>query len=202
MKVSAFALMSVFALAPVGCGSSQKPPAKSVAEAPPVEAKPVVKAPVPTAAEIAQIQLTLRRVHFALNSSKLLKPSQAALKEAAEKLSAYKDLQITVVGHADERGSDEYNEALALRRAEAVVSELAKLGIETDRLATDSRGKQQPLVSGSGARAWAANRRVEFRLGERAKLELQDGTLLDDQGRPLVVGREAGKPGRSVAAAE
>ena len=65
-------------------------------------------------------------------------------------------------GHADERGSIEYNLALGSRRAESVREFLTGLGISEDRLTTTSFGKERPLVNGSDPAAWAQNRRVEF----------------------------------------
>ena len=65
-------------------------------------------------------------------------------------------------GHADERGSIEYNLALGGRRAESVRDFLMGLGISADRLTTTSFGEERPLVDGSDAEAWAQNRRVEF----------------------------------------
>ena len=65
-------------------------------------------------------------------------------------------------GHADERGSIEYNLALGSRRAESVLEFLTGLGISEDRLTTTSFGKERPLVNRSDPEAWAQNRRVEF----------------------------------------
>ena len=65
-------------------------------------------------------------------------------------------------GHADERGSIEYNLALGSRRAESVREFLTGLGISEDRLTTTSFGKERPLVNRSDPAAWAQNRRVEF----------------------------------------
>ncbi|MDX2023349.1 MAG: OmpA family protein [Deltaproteobacteria bacterium] len=189
MKTLTFVGIATFAAA--ACSSTPKPAPQTVAAAPVV----VREAPKPqaSAAEIAQIQVTLRRVHFALNSAKLLPSAQTALKEAAEKLKTYSDLNITVVGHTDERGSEEYNQDLARRRAEAVVAQLAALGIDSQRLQVESRGKGEPLQTGSSARVWAVNRRVEFRFAsDKARLDVQDGVLVDDQGKPL--GVVAGTP--------
>lgn len=177
-------LIGLAGILAAACSSPPKP-APKMAEAPPRIVLEEPK-PQPTAAEIEQIQVALHRVHFSLNSAKLLPSSQAALEEAAEKCKAYSDLHITVAGHTDERGSTEHNQDLARRRAEAVVAELEKLGIEGKRLSVEAHGKDQPLVQGSSPRAWASNRRVEFSFSAaNAHLEVQEGTLVDDQGRPL-----------------
>ena len=65
-------------------------------------------------------------------------------------------------GHADERGSTEYNLALGSRRAESVRDFLSGFGISADRLMTTSFGEERPLVSSSDETSWAQNRRVEF----------------------------------------
>ena len=69
---------------------------------------------------------------------------------------------IRLEGHADERGSVEYNLALGSRRAESVRNFLTGLGIAEERLTTTSFGEERPLVNGSDEAAWAQNRRVEF----------------------------------------
>ena len=70
--------------------------------------------------------------------------------------------RLLLEGHADERGSIEYNLALGGRRAESVRDFLMGLGISADRLTTTSFGEERPLVNRSDAEAWAQNRRVEF----------------------------------------
>ncbi|HET7230660.1 MAG TPA: OmpA family protein, partial [Longimicrobium sp.] len=71
-------------------------------------------------------------------------------------------VRIRIEGHADQRGSTEYNLALGQRRAEAVRAYLVNLGIDGSRLATTSYGKERPLVEGDDEDAWARNRRAEF----------------------------------------
>ncbi len=68
-----------------------------------------------------------------------------------------------VEGHADERGSKEYNLALGQKRAEAVVKSLTLIGVKGEQLEAVSFGEEKPAVSGSGEEAWAKNRRVELR---------------------------------------
>ena len=70
--------------------------------------------------------------------------------------------RLLLEGHADERGSIEYNLVLGGRRAESVRDFLMGLGISADRLTTTSFGEERPLVNPSDAEAWAQNRRVEF----------------------------------------
>ena len=69
------------------------------------------------------------------------------------------NVTVVVEGHADERGTREYNLALGERRANAVREHLISLGVSADRIATISYGKERPAVLGSNAAAWAQNRR-------------------------------------------
>lgn len=77
-------------------------------------------------------------------------------------LQANPNLMIEIVGHCDERGSDEYNLALGNRRALAAKQYLASRGIADNRISTRSMGEEQPLDSASHEDAWARNRRDEF----------------------------------------
>ncbi len=77
-------------------------------------------------------------------------------------LNANPNLQIEIVGHCDERGSDEYNLALGNRRALAAKQYLVSRGIEAGRISTRSMGEEQPLNPGHDESAWAQNRRDEF----------------------------------------
>ena len=77
-------------------------------------------------------------------------------------LNANPSLQIEIVGHCDERGSDEYNLALGNRRALAAKQYLVSRGIEAGRVNTRSMGEEQPMNPGHDESAWAQNRRDEF----------------------------------------
>jgi len=74
-------------------------------------------------------------------------------------LQQYPSVNITLEGHADERGTREYNLALGARRAQAVKSFLVALGVDPRRISTLSYGKERPAALGSNAEAWAQNRR-------------------------------------------
>jgi peptidoglycan-associated lipoprotein len=71
---------------------------------------------------------------------------------------------VLIEGHCDERGTIEYNMALGERRAYAVRSYLAGLGVEESRFRTVSFGKERPKVAGQSEKSWFANRRCEFKL--------------------------------------
>jgi peptidoglycan-associated lipoprotein len=72
----------------------------------------------------------------------------------------HQNVALTIGGHADERGTREYNLALAARRANAVRDYLSVLGVSASRVKTVSYGKERPSVLGSSAEAWGQNRRA------------------------------------------
>ena len=84
----------------------------------------------------------------------------AALQAQAQYLSQYPSISITVEGHADERGTREYNLALGERRANAAKNYLVSLGIGAGRIQTVSHGKERPVALASNEQAWAQNRRA------------------------------------------
>ena len=99
------------------------------------------------------------RVFFEFDSSELTVDAQATLDAQAAWLMQYPDTNITVEGHADERGTREYNLALGDKRAFAVYSYLAQAGIDTNRMEYISWGKERPEVVGSDETAYSQNRR-------------------------------------------
>ena len=99
------------------------------------------------------------RVFFATNKSSLTTASRATLRKQATFLRKNKKLNVTIEGHADERGTREYNLALGERRANAVKDYLMTYGISGNRLSVISYGKERPVNSGSDPLAWSQNRR-------------------------------------------
>ncbi len=99
------------------------------------------------------------RVFFEFDSSELTVDAQATLDAQAAWLMQYPDTNITVEGHADERGTREYNLALGDKRAFSVYSYLAQSGIDTNRMEYVSWGKERPEVIGSDETAYSQNRR-------------------------------------------
>lgn len=100
------------------------------------------------------------RVFFDLDSSQLDSEAQQTLENQASWLKQYSNLNITVEGHCDERGTREYNIALGERRAAAVKKFLIGLGVAGNRISTISYGKERPAVDGSDESAWSQNRRA------------------------------------------
>jgi len=104
----------------------------------------------------------LQPVFFALDSSDLSSEGQAVLQQNANVLKQYASWQITIEGHADERGSAEYNLALGERRALAARDYLVSLGIPATRVRTVSYGKEFPFDPGHTEEAFSKNRRAHF----------------------------------------
>ena len=99
------------------------------------------------------------RVFFATNKSTLTTASRDVLRKQAAWMRKKKDLTFTIEGHADERGTREYNLALGERRANAAKDYLMTYGISGSRLSVISYGKERPVNSGSNPLAWSQNRR-------------------------------------------
>ena len=99
------------------------------------------------------------RVFFATNKSVLTTASRDTLRKQAAWLRKNKDINVTVEGHADERGTREYNLALGERRANAAKDYLMTYGISGSRISVISYGKERPVNSGSTPLAWSQNRR-------------------------------------------
>ena len=99
------------------------------------------------------------RVFFATNESVLTTASRETLRKQAAWLRKNSDITIVLEGHADERGTREYNLALGERRANAAKDYLMTYGISSDRISVLSYGKERPVDSGSNPLAWSKNRR-------------------------------------------
>lgn len=102
------------------------------------------------------------RIHFDFDRSNIRTEDQAALDQKIAILEANPGLRITITGHCDERGSDEYNLALGNRRALAAKQYMTARGIAADRIMTASRGEEEPVNPASNEDAWQQNRRDEF----------------------------------------
>ena len=99
------------------------------------------------------------RVFFATNKSTLTTAARDILRKQAAWMRKKKDLTFAIEGHADERGTREYNLALGERRANAAKDYLMTYGISGSRLSVISYGKERPVNSGSTPLAWSQNRR-------------------------------------------
>ena len=123
--------------------------------------------PVDTAAVDQNPQQALRdrltqvgdRVFFETDHYDISTAAEGTLRTQAALLQAYPAVTITVEGHADERGTREYNLALADRRADAVRNYLTALGVAPERIETVSYGKERPACADASESCWATNRR-------------------------------------------
>ena len=104
------------------------------------------------------------RIHFGFDQSDLTPAARQTLVSKGEILRATPGLTLRIEGHADARGSDEYNLALSVRRAAAAKRFLVSLGISADRLETVGYGEEQPLDQAETEAAWASNRRDDFKV--------------------------------------
>jgi peptidoglycan-associated lipoprotein len=100
------------------------------------------------------------RVFFETDSTELTPTAQATLDRQAEWLNRYGRYAFAVEGHADERGTREYNFALGAQRAEAVKTYLASRGVAASRIRTTSFGKERPVAVCDDISCWSQNRRA------------------------------------------
>jgi peptidoglycan-associated lipoprotein len=105
------------------------------------------------------------RVFFESDSSELTSQSRMTLDKQAQWLQQYQTYAFTVEGHADERGTREYNIALGARRAQAVRDYLVSRGIPASRMRTVSYGKERPVAVCNDISCWSQNRRAVTVLG-------------------------------------
>ena len=106
-------------------------------------------------------------VYFSTDSSDLTPEAQQTLQKQARWLQQYPQFTITIEGHADERGTREYNIALGARRATTVRNFLARTGINSSRIRTISYGKERPVAVCDDISCWSQNRRAQTVLNAR-----------------------------------
>ena len=114
-------------------------------------------------AAIASARETLTdAIHFEFDGAAILAPDRAVMDQKAAIMRANPSLQIRIVGDTDERGSDEYNLALGMRRAAAAKQYLTARGVDVARIATASNGEEDPVCRDPDEICWIQNRRAEF----------------------------------------
>lgn len=134
------------------------PPPPPAPPAPPVE-DPNVAIERARAALIATIGTT---IHFDFDRADIRPQDEQILNQKATVLQQHPQVRIRIAGHADERGSDEYNMVLGQRRAQAAKAYLERRGIDGSRIDVISYGEERPADPRSNEEAWARNRRGEF----------------------------------------
>lgn len=194
--IRVLAALAAAALCLPACGSKDKPAAKDPTSARidtgDGQSADGAERTEQAEGELRDVLITLRRVHFPFDSNELTEDSRAALAEAGPKLARHPDVRLYVDGHADQRGTEEYNVALGERRAQVVADYLMRMGVGKEQLHIVSFGEGRPLVEQETDEAMAKNRRVDFRLmrGD-VRLVVEEGPLVDDRGQPLKTGATA-----------
>lgn len=112
----------------------------------------------------AEMVRIVNNVQFAFDKSEIIEPAHDELNSLANILQTYPKLTIDIAARADERGSEDYNEKLSQRRAEAVRDYLVEQGVDASRISTRALGENDPLMSGNSATAYAQNRSVQLTL--------------------------------------
>src|SRR5471032_691517 len=141
---------------------------KCVAPPPPPVAPAPAPAPAATPAPVPVPVPTAQKVSFAADAffdfdKAVLKPEgKAKLDDVTSKLGSINLEVIIAVGHTDSVGSDEYNQKLSVRRAEAVKAYIISKGVEANRVYTEGKGEKQPVADNKTAEGRAKNRRVEI----------------------------------------
>jgi peptidoglycan-associated lipoprotein len=143
------------------CSTPKPAPTPAAPPPPPAQTPPpppVARGPLPGSAEDFRVNVG-DTVHFAFDQYNVESSDQGTLGKQAAWLARYPSVRVTVEGHADERGTREYNLALGARRANAVKEYLVAQGVAAGRIETVSYGKERPVCTSSDESCWAQNRR-------------------------------------------
>jgi peptidoglycan-associated lipoprotein len=124
------------------------------------------QAPTKAATKQAEIDVKIdgHLSYFDYDSAALSQQTLSGLLIVADYLKGNPAVQILIEGHCDERGTRDYNIALGHKRAEAVRKQLARMGVDQQRIITKSFGKERPAMRGASPEAWAKNRRTVIRI--------------------------------------
>ena len=150
------ALAGLAALALAACSSDPEQPTVQATTAP---APAAPAGPTPGSQQDLVVNVG-DRVFFDTDQSSLRADARATLQRQAAWLNQYPNVRVTLEGHADERGTREYNLALGARRANSAKDYLVSLGVAPSRVQTISFGKERPVALCSDERCWAENRRA------------------------------------------
>ncbi|MBU6123036.1 OmpA family protein [Hymenobacter siberiensis] len=102
-------------------------------------------------------------IRFRTNSTVIERSSYPTANRISQAMKTHADYQLRIIGHADSRGTDEYNQGLSVRRAEAVKRYFTNKGVESSRIITEGRGESEPAAPNTTPAGMTKNRRVEFR---------------------------------------
>lgn len=159
------ALLLTSGLALAGCATKPKelPPQPSGATTTtttPTPTAPTPSGPAPGSRADFMASVLGDTILFDTDRYNIDSEDQGILQSQAQWLARYPAKRVTVEGHADERGTRDYNLALGERRANAAKNYLVSLGIDASRITTVSYGKERPVALGSDEASWAKNRRA------------------------------------------
>jgi peptidoglycan-associated lipoprotein len=148
-------------------GCAKKQVEQAVIEEPPVEEAPVVAEVEPEPVVLAVVEEPpvprgADKIYFDLNSHELTAASKKELENNALWIKSQDQVRVSIEGHADERGSDQYNAALGKKRAQAARDYLVNLGVSPDRITIVSHGKKMATKGANSESVWAMDRRAEF----------------------------------------
>lgn len=178
-RASIFAIGLAAAVTVSGCAKkapapAPPPPPPPTAPAPPPPPPPP-PAPAPAPKPLTEDEIFARKtleelnaerplgdVFFAYDSSELSDTSRAALEKNSQWLKRWTSTRISIEGHCDNRGTPEYNLGLGERRANAVRTYLAGLGIPAERMSIVSKGEESPFCTEDNESCWSQNRRGHF----------------------------------------
>ncbi|MBM3325054.1 MAG: peptidoglycan-associated lipoprotein Pal [Calditrichaeota bacterium] len=154
-----------------GCAKKAKPVTEEPKPTVKVEEPPPPPPPDTTGQALREYQEQMaadlklvQTIYFDFDKSDLRRDAIESLNSNAKLFQKYPEWKITIEGHCDERGTNEYNLALGERRALSAQKYLISLGIATGRLSTVSYGEERPVDLGHNEAAWAKNRRDEFKI--------------------------------------
>ncbi len=143
-----------------GAGGTQEATARVTVNAPPPPP------PQPTATDEQLFSQNVKDIYFDYDKYDVRPDQQTAIQADAQFLQQHPNINFTVEGHCDERGSTEYNLALGDNRANAVKNALTQAGVAANRVKTISYGKEKPFCTESNEQCWQQNRRGHFVYGQ------------------------------------
>jgi peptidoglycan-associated lipoprotein len=150
----------------LGCKACDKDVADPPVVEPTTVGEPSKPKPVPVEVPepVQRMARNFERVFFEYDANTLTAEGKAALDANAAIMSEFSSITLEIQGHADERGTTDYNIALGQKRSDAAVKYLLAKGISASRVKSISYGEERPLDGQSSEQAWSTNRRVEFRI--------------------------------------
>jgi peptidoglycan-associated lipoprotein len=141
-----------------GSGGTQEATTRLTVTPPPMVETP----PPPSASEEDLFGQTVKDIYFEYDKSDIRGDQQASVRSDAQFLNQHSNINFTIEGHCDERGSTEYNLALGDQRASSVKNALVAAGVSASRVKTISYGKEKPFCMESNEGCWQQNRRGHF----------------------------------------